>query len=186
MSFKLHPSPASSGGFSLVEVLIALAVLSIGLLGVAKIQALGLSSTAVAGKRALAAIAADSLAASMHENEGYWTSTSAIPTGPIGTTTYTGPVAPATWCWKAKAGYTGPCTPAQLANYDLQNWASSLAQLLPNYQAIVTCALNGVTTCTITIQWYEKTLAVNAQGTGAAVTQNAATNAPTYTLFVQP
>ncbi|MGH8302669.1 MAG: type IV pilus modification PilV family protein, partial [Steroidobacteraceae bacterium] len=55
-----------SRGFSLIEVLVALIVLSVGLLGIAKMEALALASNAVAGRRALAAIEAASLADSMH------------------------------------------------------------------------------------------------------------------------
>jgi type IV pilus assembly protein PilV len=63
-----------SGGFSLVEVMVALIVMSIGLLGIAKMQAAALSNTAIARTRSLAAIEAASLAASMHANRGYWSS----------------------------------------------------------------------------------------------------------------
>ena len=59
-------------GFSLIEVLVALVVVSIGLLGIAKMQAIAYSSTGVASKRSLAAIEAASLASSMHANRAYW------------------------------------------------------------------------------------------------------------------
>jgi prepilin-type N-terminal cleavage/methylation domain-containing protein len=59
-------------GFSLIEVLVALIVVSVGLLGIAKMQAVAYSSTGVASKRSLAAIEAASLASSMHANRAYW------------------------------------------------------------------------------------------------------------------
>ena len=47
-----------TGGFSLVEVMVALIVVSVGLLGLAKMEAVALASTTVAGNRSLAAIEA--------------------------------------------------------------------------------------------------------------------------------
>src|SRR5271165_540814 len=59
-------------GFSLVEVMVALVVCALGLLGLAKMESLAVVSTAVASSRSLAAIQASSLAAAMHANRGYW------------------------------------------------------------------------------------------------------------------
>src|ERR1700678_4179404 len=61
-----------SEGFSLVEVMVALVVCCVGLLGLAKMEALSISSTGIAGARSLAAIEASSLAAAMHADRGYW------------------------------------------------------------------------------------------------------------------
>jgi len=63
-----------SQGFSLLEVMVALVVLSVGLLGVVKLESVAYSSTNVASKRSLAALQAASLAAAMHVNRGYWNS----------------------------------------------------------------------------------------------------------------
>ena len=68
----MHMRFLQSRGFSLIEVMVALIVLSVGLLGVAKMQALSLSSTTISNKRSMAAIEAASLAAAMHVNRGYW------------------------------------------------------------------------------------------------------------------
>ena len=170
----LH-SIRTAPGFSMVEVLVALVVLSVGLLGIAKMQALGLSSNAVAGKRALAATQADSLAAAMHENRGFWTSAAAVNT------------------WVAVAGPPSclqgagaPCSPANLAANDLAVWGQSLNLLLPNAVGTVTCqAITVPVSCQVTITWSEKTLAINTQGQAAAQAV-AGTNLPSYTLFVEP
>lgn len=61
-------------GFSLVEVLVALVVICVGLLGIAKMQALALSSMTTSRLRALAAFEAAGLAAAMHSNRGFWAS----------------------------------------------------------------------------------------------------------------
>jgi type IV pilus assembly protein PilV len=73
-------------GFTLTEVLVALIIIAIGALGIAKMQALALSSTGASRSRALAAIEASSLAAAMHANRAYWQNSSSSP-GNIGVTT---------------------------------------------------------------------------------------------------
>jgi len=52
-------------GFSLVEVMIALIIISVGLLGIAKLEAVVLSSTGTSRLRALVALQAESLADAM-------------------------------------------------------------------------------------------------------------------------
>lgn len=173
---SLNPSGAARG-FSLVEVMVALVVLSVGLLGIAKMQALGLSSNSVAGKRALAAVEADSLAAAMHENRAYWSSAAAVgvwPALPAGVPS-------------CVQGAGAPCGPPALAAYDLMIWAQNLNVLLPNAAGSVTCQLGvgGVVTCQVTINWSEKTIAINTNGQVAAAAPGG-TNVPTYTLFVEP
>jgi type IV pilus assembly protein PilV len=166
-------------GFSMVEVLVALVVLSVGLLGIAKMQALGMSSTSVAGKRALAATLADSLAAAMHENQAYWSSPAAIGGQNASTA-----VVPS--CVLGAPNFAAPfCTPAQLAAYDLQVWALNLNGLLSNAVGSVTCQAANPTTCLVTITWSEKTLAINTQSQAAAQAAGG-TNNPVYTLFVEP
>jgi type IV pilus assembly protein PilV len=176
-----HPTRAR--GFSLVEVMVALVVVSIGLLGLAKMESLALSSTSVAGSRALAAIQAASMASAMHANPSYW----GAGLAPASTTIYydTTPALQisdpglntAATCLTAG---TGSCTPAQMAAYDVQQWAAALKQVLPAPFATIVCNTNGFpVTCTVTIQWAENAVAGNAQ-------QTVALAAPTYTLFVQP
>jgi type IV pilus assembly protein PilV len=182
-----HPTRARAGGFSLVEVMVALVVVSIGLLGLAKMESLALSSTSVAGSRALAAIQAASMAAAMHANPSYWGAGPA----PASTTIYydsggtlqisdtnlaTVKTSP-TGCLTAG---TTSCTVGQMAAYDVQQWAVALKQVLPAPFATIVCNTNGFpVTCTVTVQWAENAVAGNAQ-------QTVALAAPTYTLFVQP
>jgi type IV pilus assembly protein PilV len=167
-----------SAGFSLVEVMVALIVVSVGLLGLAKMESLALSSTSVASSRSLAAIEASSLAAAMHANPGYWsggfapavTLVSAAPANNFST---------AVPCLTAG---TTSCTPDLMRQYDLQQWATALQTLLPGYLATITCSTTGFpVTCTITINWSENGVAVSAAQTGIGTLAQ-----PTYTLFVQP
>jgi type IV pilus assembly protein PilV len=183
----------AAAGFSLVEVLVALIVISIGLLGIAKLQAVALSSTNTGGKRALAAIQAASLASSMHADRAYWCLAATLNcSGPApATATITGATVSSPSdarltsginCWTSR-----PCTPVQMASYDLTTWATSVQTMLPSYTATIACPLppaNYPLTCTITLTWTENTVAANTQGNnggGAAAFQT-----PIYVLYVQP
>src|SRR5579862_4613605 len=64
--------PACAGGFSLIEVMVAVVIICIGLLGIAKLQAMSLSNSTMSRQRAIAAIQAASLASSMHANRNFW------------------------------------------------------------------------------------------------------------------
>jgi type IV pilus assembly protein PilV len=172
----LHPQPR---GFSLIEVLVALIVLSVGLLGIAKMEALALASTGVAARRSLAAIEAASLGDSMHVDSAYWGTASGADITISGSQVTQGlPVSPAPSC----AGVA--CAAPNLASYDLQEWADSLNGLLPQDTASVTCNASTPIQCLITISWNEQTVAINsaqsADGAGSAITNN------TYTLYVEP
>lgn len=174
-------------GFSLVEVMVALVVMSVGLLGIAKMQAVALSNTTVSSSRALAAIEAASLAASMHENRAYWNTTAPItPTISVQGTTVTNlPVNPAPTCLDV----TTACTPIKLAAYELQQWANQLASLLPNDQVTITCTqtASAPVNCVIQITWSEKSVALNSQAQDQAMSvTNAGINDPTYELYVEP
>ena len=163
-------------GFSLVEVMVALVICSIGLLGLAKMEALALSSTNIASGRSLAAIEASSMAAAMHANRAYWAAATApaITLVDAGTNNFSS----ATACTTA-----GACTSAQqMAFYDMQQWSRALKAVLPNFLGTITCSTSTPpVNCTITVQWAEAGVAINAQQTNMA---NLA--APTYTVFVEP
>jgi len=68
-----------SAGFSMVEVMVALIIIGIGALGIAKMQAVSLANTGSSRSRALAAMEAASLADAMHANRGYWSSANSLP-----------------------------------------------------------------------------------------------------------
>lgn len=201
MSIRIAARSHGAGGFSLVEVLIALIVLSVGLLGIAKMQALALSSTSVASRRALAAVEAESIADSMHVNRGFWANTNAsglnvsivgatvtvTTPGPAGTTP---PVLPNLDC---NSGKNAPCDGPTVAGYDLQQWATALQQLLPGDQATIACNTLDPIDCLVTIQWSEQGVAINsaqAQAASTAASETAGTSAaiqnPTYVLYVEP
>jgi type IV pilus assembly protein PilV len=179
---------ARARGFTLLEVLVALIITSIGLLGIAKIHALAYSSTATAGARSIVALQAAGLASSMHANRSYWAAGSApvpvIITGTaINDATLNGAAATAGYC-VAGVGPT-PCTPDLMAAFDLHTYAAQLNGALGNSNPVttVTCPVAIPVNCTIQVTWDEKAVSVNQQ----SVTNTAqATFAPTYTLYVEP
>jgi type IV pilus assembly protein PilV len=75
---RRRASAQYSKGFSLVEVMVALVIIAIGMFGIAKMQAVALSSTGASRSRALAAIEASSLASAMHANRLYWAATATV------------------------------------------------------------------------------------------------------------
>jgi type IV pilus assembly protein PilV len=176
-------------GFTLVEVLVALIVISIGLLGVAKLQALALSSTGIAGKRSMAALEAAGIASAIHADRGYW---SAITTNTIVTATGTSftstdpLLAPGPTCL---VGAGAPCSAADMASSDLVRWATSaLSTLGTGYKGTIFCR-PAVTvlpeipaSCRITLNWAENIVVTDStQALTAPTIQN-----PQYILFVTP
>lgn len=195
---------ACSRGFSLVEVMVAVVVICVGLLGIAKMQALSLSNTTTSRQRALAALQAASIASAMHSNREYWAGPSVAAgltvsiTGNPGTVTVIGdPVLQAQTaadltnlnaCVAAAAGTIAACNFTQLAAFDLARWwVNSLRPMLPNATASINCPLipagnPSPISCTVQLQWSERAVAVNAQSAVNA----GQFQTPTYTLYVQP
>ncbi|MGH8232047.1 MAG: type IV pilus modification protein PilV [Steroidobacteraceae bacterium] len=177
---------AGSAGFSLVEVMIALIIISIGLLGIAKLQAVALSSTGTAGKRGLAAIEAASIASAMHADRAYWSvggiaTTTTLSAAGVSASTDAGLQSP------VDCSTVRPCTTVKMAAYDLSIIAASLQSILPGYTGTIACNQTVApppVVCAITLTWIENAVASNSQGVhvGAA----AAFQTPTYTLYVEP
>jgi len=194
---------ARAGGFTLLEVMVAVVVTAIGLLGIAKMQALAYASTGSASLRSLVALEASGLAASMHANRTYWAAGSApvlITITGSGTTstisdntlntTATGPQD----CYLGGTG-TVPCSPATLAAFDLHTWANALNAkgMLFNLNPVTTIScptINTPITCTVQVTWNEKAVSINSQGTAntqvATSTAPGGTFQPTYILYVEP
>ena len=186
---------ARASGFSLVEVMVAVVVICVGLLGIAKLQALSLSNATTSRQRSLAALEAAGLASAMHSNRDYWSTTA-----PASVTWAGGPISSTDPVLQADAvpaalnvcvggiGTGAACNPVQLAGYDLARWTASIAALLPNPQATILCpniaGLNLPASCTIQITWSEKAVGINQQEATAAA--GAQFENPTYLLYVEP
>ncbi|PWQ99173.1 type IV pilus modification protein PilV [Leucothrix pacifica] len=98
-------------GFSLIEVLVAVLVIAIGLLGVAGMQLVGLKGNQQSFSKNQAAHHAQAILERMRGNPAAVISDSYL----FDSTTYNCAVEPAENCGLASA----TCTPAQIASYDL-------------------------------------------------------------------
>jgi type IV pilus assembly protein PilV len=182
----INQSRGRGRGFSLIEVMVAVVVISVGLLGIAKMQALALSSTGTARMRSLAAIEAASLASTLRADRAYWsavapgtTATVAFANGSVTSASDTTLSNAATQCTSA-----GACTTAaQLTAYDLQDWALRLKDQMPIYTASLACTTPTTqpapNTCVIQIAWVENRVGVNSQSDGTSLTTS-------FTLYAQP
>lgn len=118
----------ASPGFSLLEVLVAVLVLSIGLLGVAALQALSLRYNHEAYLRGQAVLLAYDMADRMRANSSAFSST---------TSTYITATAADNGCTQTATADAASCTSAQIAAHDLQEWNGSLASLLPSGAGVI-------------------------------------------------
>ena len=139
------------GGFTLLEVLIALLVLSIGLLGIGKLMMLSARANDSAYMRSQATALAYTILDAMRGNrqaaivQGYDTAMGVVP----------GQLACGT--------VATPCNSGQQAQNDLFLWGTSLAAALPLGQgSVATAVVNSPgtgaanVTATVTVQWADK------------------------------
>jgi type IV pilus assembly protein PilV len=126
-------SRARRGGFSLIEVLVSILVLSFGMLGVASLLATSLSGSHTSSMRTQAIVLADDLADRMRANR-----VTAISAGP---NNYEGIAPSENRCRAVHYGHrhAAPvaCTPAQLAADDLFDWQAQIAAVLPGGAGVV-------------------------------------------------
>lgn len=167
-------------GFSLIEAMVALAILAIGLLGIALLQTTSLSTTSSARVRALAAIQAANMATHIRSNSGYWTTPTTVTVTPGSTPVLSNAALSAAYT-NCRDLPSGSCTPVQVAAYNLHNWGledQHQLSALPGSSGSVACAAptaSSAVACTVTVRWRQKTQASN----NAMTTQN-------YQLVVVP
>jgi len=122
-------SPHSQGGFTLIEVLSAIVILSIGLLGIAGLQAVAKKANADAIQRTTATMLANDIIERMRANKGqadlYLISNDAPFTSSASTTTSGDDVSGATQCF-ISGGNPVSCTPQQMALFDLRRWREAI------------------------------------------------------------
>lgn len=185
----LHRTSGSLGssGFSLLEVLVALVIVSLGLIGLSKMQAAALSNTQNSRARALIALQASSLAEAMHGNRGFWAAGTAPASVSATGTTVTDASGILSATVDCSPTATAACTSAQLAAYDLQTWMAGMNARFPSYAATIQCttAIGTPISCVINLNWSEKYIAVN-RTTAAALGATQTASALQYSLYVEP
>lgn len=172
-------------GFGLLEVLIAVVVFSIGLIGLAGMLVMSTQANHGAFIRTQATFLAQSMADRMSANPiGLWNNAY--------NGTYPVSVSTLTTCTAA-----APCSPMNVATRDKQQWSLSLMEFLPDDANLDTTNINcastdGATlkanvpsfdakrapfdgTCTINITWTERSLAIGG-----------ASGAQTFSWVFQP
>ncbi|MGZ8174784.1 MULTISPECIES: type IV pilus modification protein PilV [Methylobacter] len=128
----------TNSGFTLIEVLIAMLVLAVGLLGLAGLQATSLKNNQSAYNRSQATQLAYDLADRIRANVA-------------GKANYTA-VLPSSATAKENCLTTTGCSPADLAENDLFEWNSAVSNNLPSGIGTIATAGNMFT---ITITWDE-------------------------------
>lgn len=163
-------------GVSLIEVLVAVLIFSLGLIGMAGLLMMATRSNQSAYLRTQVTFLANGMADRMRANPaGVWGGNYNITALPTAT----------------KDCSSTNCTPAQLATHDLGAWASQLNTFLPTATASIKCDASsaGFTpsttqvsmnppyggSCTMVIKWSERDVAAttNASGSATAVVGNA-------------
>jgi type IV pilus assembly protein PilV len=170
--------PRRARGVTLIEVLVALVIVAVGLLGLAGMQVRGLSIQKDAHGRAIATQLALDLADRMRANRD--PATRLPPAGYAYTTAY--PTGTATLPTSTANCAAGVCTLAEQAQFDMATWLGRVTQSLPggwaNVQAVD--AANGV--WNVTLMWVETGFRGRAAATANATMLAAlGTNCPAGT-----
>ena len=180
---------SAHAGFTLIEVLVALLIASVGVLGVATLQTVSMMNLQTARLRSIVALQATSFATAMHANPSFWTFNRAPATfsmvGRVITDSTGALNAAGINCITDSPPAAGQCTAATLAAFDVQNWADTMTQLIPGYTANVTCTtdITQPYRCTLTILWIER----YGRSRGTVVADSAATAGQrSFSLYIQP
>lgn len=162
--------PARTGdqrGFTLIEILIALVVLSIGLLGLAGLQANSLKNNNSAYQRTQASLLANEMLDRIRANRQ---GLDANAYDSIDSTSTSDP-----------GCITSGCTPTQMAQYDADNWATRLANLLPAGRGRVSGA-GADSVFTITVMWDDE----RTGATGTNCSGDSSVDLTCFTLSSRP
>ncbi len=126
-----HPSPHNAKGVALLEILIALVVTSIGLLGVAGLQVMSLKNNQSAALQSQANVLAYDMFDRLRANAGVAANynialTDSTPTG------------------------------TSINKIDIQQWRGMLAASLPEGTGAIACNAAAPPVCRVTVQWKDE------------------------------
>ncbi len=152
-------------GVGVVEVLVALVVVSLGVLGMASLQLTGMQQSTGAYNRAKALLYAETMATRMRTNRP---AIDSFLFDGFNSDDLNCNAAPVPYCQASVTGTAQSCTAAELAMFDLANvacgdWGGGVADdgvvgSLPNGQLVVTCdaaPCTSASTYTINVSWTE-------------------------------
>ena len=134
---------SNQAGFTLVEVMIAMIIFAIGLLGLAGLQATSLMNEHSSYTRSQAVLLAYEMADRMRAN----------PDGGTAYATATTETAADITGYSSTLCTANPCNPATMAIYDLGSWKTALPTLLLSGQGQIVNTAD--TNYTITVHWDE-------------------------------
>lgn len=152
-------SSRRQAGFSLIEVLVALVILSVGVVGVAGVQLSAIKFNLVSQQRSVASQHALSIAERMRAN------LAAVAVTPAGSSPYIFDHPFADIPGKKPAAKSCdnplfPCTPDEVADRNLNDWLTQLDAALPAGRGTITQnALAVGAPFVVTVMWREKELA---------------------------
>jgi len=142
------PSAREARGFTLVEVLVALVVLTIGMLGIAAVYLEGLRSSRMALLRTQGVVLAADMADRIRANR--YVVSGAQQYDPAFT------AATANDNCDRTTNPASTCTPAQMFANDLARWQAEIQARLPGGTGTVDFAIvNTIPTYTVTVTWVE-------------------------------
>jgi type IV pilus assembly protein PilV len=141
----MHRSAPDQNGFSLIEAMVSLVVMSVGMLGIAALYGQGLRAGSSAVYRTQAVTLVADMADRIRENR-------------IAAVAYNN--APANHACDAGGGVN--CSPTEMAEHDLFNWTARVTAVLPSGLGSVRFAAGTPPSYTIQVQWEEPGLAAPA------------------------
>lgn len=139
-----YQSCHSEQGFTLIEILVAVLILSLGILGLIGMESLALKSNLSAYHRSQATILAYDLADKMRGNPAGVAGSEYLAAFPNG-------AAHASSCVSYSGAVTGSgCTPQKIAERDIYEWTTKITEILPSGAGSLAVA-SGIHT--VTVSW---------------------------------
>lgn len=140
----------NENGFTLLEALVTIVVVSIGMLGLLGLQTVSIANTQTSAARSQATIAADNIADRLRANPDGAQAKNYVYTP----STSRPPAAPSKKCVSSTV-----CSASEMAKYDTWQWDKGLSERLPNGRGFLACTESVGSSCrawTVTVVWSEQ------------------------------